>query len=441
MPIEDADKVHSKRGADQASITILGRKIGFMKLMTILGVGVAAIFMIIAGVMMMSPQPVIVNVTNTTPTPQIIKNESNMAITITKTNYGYNVIQLSYKGNKPISNFQKEIMLSMYPPQSSHYVQRQMIIYDDDITYFNDQYNNLYIYTGLDNAFHISYDTPKYSECADFINGDWNLNVDDNIKKQNIYQYKYNIKNSKTTIIENNISINTSIQNVPDYSTFFIYGGRYKERVVISKSIRLIGINNPIIDSGGIGASLTLRSKNNVITGFTILNSGNKEFFDGGIVILPGSNGNIITKNSIYKNIYGIWMYKSESNTISNNSLTDNDKVGIMVIDSSSNTISNNIAYNNIDGIRLNSGSDLNIVTDNTVYDNKGYGIIIENYQTSSNTCEYNSFNNNKMSCTDSIDRDHPINITVTPTTTSSNETTLDEWWADCKGNPKCYQS
>lgn len=440
MPIEDADKVHSRRG-DQAVITIFGHKIGFMKLMTIIGVSIAAIFIISAGFMMMNPSPVVINTTNVTPTPQIIKNESNMAITITKTNYGYNIIQLSYKGNKPISNFQKEIMLSMYPPQSTHYVQRQMVIYDDDITYFNDQYNNLYIYTGLDNAFHISYDAPKYSECVDFINGDWSLNVDDNIKKQNIFKYTYTIKNSKTTIIENNISINTSIQNVPDYTTFFVYSGRYKERIVIGKSIRLIGINNPIIDSGGIGASLTLRSKNNVITGFTILNSGNKEFFDGGIVILPGSNGNIITKNSIYKNIYGIWMYKSESNTISNNTIMDNDKVGIMIIDSSSNTIINNIAYNNIDGIRLNSGSDLNTVTDNIVYDNKGYGIIIENYQTSSNTCEYNSFNNNKMSCTDSIDRDHPINITVTPTTTPQNGTTLDEWWADCKGNPKCYQS
>jgi len=440
VPIEDADKVHSKRG-DQATITIFGRKIGFMKLMTIAGVGVAAIFLIIAGIMMMSPQPV-VNVTNVTPTPQIIKNESNMAFTITKTNYGYNIIQLSYKGNKPISNFQKEIMLSMYPPQSTHYVQRQMVIYDDDITYFNDQYNNLYIYTGLDNAFHISYDAPKYSECVDFINGDWSLNVDDNIKKQNIYKYNYNIKNSKTAIIENNMSINESIKTASDYSTFFIYSGRYKERIAIAAPTRLIGINNPIIDSGGIGAGIMLRSKNNVITGFTIMNSGNKEFFDGGVIIMPGSTGNIITKNTIYKSIYGVWMYKSESNTISNNTIMDNDKVGIMVIDSSSNLITNNIAYNNIDGIRLNSGSDLNTVTDNTVYSNKGYGIIIENYQISSNTCEYNAFNNNKMSCTDSIDRDHPINVTTTITpVTTVNETTLDEWWADCKGNPKCYQS
>jgi nitrous oxidase accessory protein len=219
-----------------------------------------------------------------------------------------------------------------------------------------------------------------------------------------------------------------------------VYPGRYKERIAISNPVRLIGINNPIIDSGGLGASITLRSKNNVVTGFTIMNSGNKEFFDGGIVILPGSNGNIITKNNIYKNIYGIWMYKSESNTIANNTISDNDKVGIMILDSSSNSITNNIAYSNIDGIRLNSVSDLNIVTDNIVYDNKGYGIIIENYQVSSNTCEYNSFNNNKMSCTDSVDRDHPINITVTITPKPST-TSLDDWWADCKGDPKCYQS
>jgi parallel beta-helix repeat protein len=440
VPIEDADKVHSKRGADQASITIFGRKIGFMKLMTIAGVGVAAIFILIAGIMMMTPPPAVVNITPT-PTPIIITNESNMAFSVIKTNYGYNVIQLSYKGNKPISNFPNELLLSMNPPQSQSYAQRQTIKYDSDILYFNDQYNNLYIYTGLDNAFHISYTSPKYSDCADFINGDWSLNIDNNITKRNNYKFNFNIANSRTKILENNISINDSIQNSQDYSTFFIYPGRYKEKIIVANSIRLIGINNPIVDSGGFGAVITLRSKNNVISGLTIMNSGNRDYFDGGIVILPGSTGNIITKNNIYKNIYGVWMYKSDSNTVINNTIMDNDRVGIMVMDSSSNSITNNIVYSNIDGIRLNSGSDFNTITDNNVYDNKGYGIIIENYQVSENTCEYNAFNNNKMSCTDSIDRDHPINTTISTSATITPSTTNNDWWADCKGDPKCYQS
>jgi len=438
MPIEDADRVHSKH-EESTVLTIFGYKISFMMLMIIIGVSIGAIFLLIAGYMMMTPQPVI-DIINTTPTPS--PDNTNIEFTLITTDYNYNIIQMTYIKNKPITILQNELLLSLYPPQSTHYVQRQAINNNNNVTYFNNQSNIVYIYTGLDNIFHMSYNLPKYSDCADFINGNWILNIDDNTTQQNMYKFKFNITNSKTIIIENNMSINNFINNASDYSTLFIYSGDYKEKLELTRPLRLIGFGNPSLDAGGSGADITIRSNNNVISGLTIMNSGIKEFIDGGIVIFPGSNENIITKNTIYKTIYGIRLDQSDTNTITNNTIYDNDKNGIMVIGSSSNTIIKNTIYTNINGIYLDSKSNLNHIRENNIYNNKDYGIIIEDYASLQNICEYNTYNNNKMSCSDSIDRNQTsISITITTSNTPRPIITSNNWWADCNGNPKCYQS
>jgi parallel beta-helix repeat protein len=441
MPIEDADKVHSRRGSDKAMITIFGKSIGLMKLMTIAGVGFAAIFLLIGGVMMMTPQPVAIIDPNVT--AQITQQPTNttlLSFEMFNTNYNYKIIKMSYGGNKTIVNIQKEILLSIYPPQSPHYVQRQAID-NDNVTEFGTTHKIIYIYTGLDNAFHLSYTIPSYSTCIDFIDGDWILNVDDNSTQRNMYTYKFNITNSKLKIIENGMSINNSLQGSQDYSTFLVYSGLYKERILLTKPTRLVGIGNPTIDAGGSGSGVSIHSNNNVITGFIIFNSGNKDFMDGGISIMPLSNGNIITKNTIYKSIYGIFMYQTESNTITNNTIYENDKNGIMLVNAFSTTITGNNIYNNVNGIHANALSDLNIIRDNNVHDNKDYGILIENYKSLHNTCEYNTYSNNKVLCSDSIDRSTNQTQTQTITPTTTGTINADDWWSDCKGNPKCYQS
>lgn len=435
MPIEEADKVHSRRG-EKPMINIFGFKISFITLMITIGVGIAAIFLLIAGYMMMMPQEIPI-----APAEAPRVDSTNITFDIVTTNYNYRIIKMTYMGGKTVSYVPSELLLSIYPPQS-HYVQRQAV-QPENVSTFDSQYNTLYMYIGIDNLFHLSYDIPQYSNCVDFIGGDWSLNIDDNIIKRNMYKFNFNIANSRTIVVENGMSINDSFKNIPDYSTVFVYQGVYKERILLTKSIRLIGVNGPVIDGGGSGADITIYSNNNVISGFTITNSGIKEFMNGGIVITTGSTGNIITKNTIYKTIHGIWIYHSGLNTITSNTIRNNDKTGIMIIGSSSNTIINNVIYNNIDGIRSDAQSDLNTIRENNVYDNKGYGIIIDSYSNLRNTCEYNVYKNNKMSCSDSVDRDQ---IPVTPTITTIirpivTQTASVDWWSDCKGNPKCYQS
>jgi parallel beta-helix repeat protein len=400
--------------------------------LTIGGVGLAAIFILIAGYLMMIEQQPVIQNPNITQSPLITDN-TGINFEIISTPYNYKIIKMSYINNKTITDIQLELLLSMYPPDSPYYVKRQSI-QNENVKKFNNEYNTIYIYTGIDNAFHLKYTMPEYSECVDFINGKWEIHVDK--KSKNMYTYKFNIEGSKTVMVEENDLFNVLLQSGSPGTTYFISPGLYKERLIISKTSRLIGIGNPVIDAGGAGPDIILSSKNNTIYGLTLINSGNKETYDGGIVITPESNGNRISNNTIYKTIYGIWMYKSSGNIITNNTIRDNDKSGILLLGSRSNIILNNNLYNNINGIKLDILSTYNTIRENNVHNNKEYGIIIDSYKTTNNICEYNIVSSNKMSCSDSVDR------TSTPTYTTTVPQTLEEDdWGDCEGNPKCYQS
>lgn len=437
MPIEDADKVHFKRGKEEVTIKIFKYRVGFMKLLTIGGVGLAAVFILIAGYLMMTEQPVVQNSTNVTIAPLITDN-TGINFEIVSTPYNYKVIKMSYINNKTISDLKTELLISMYPPDSPYYVKRQSI-QNMGVKRFNNEYNTIYVYTGIDNAFHLSYTMPDYSECVDFINGNWEIHVDK--KSKNMYTYKFTIEGSKTVMVEQDDLFNVLLQSGSVGSTYFIEPGVYKERLIISKQSRLIGMNGPVIDAGGVGPDITLNSKNNTIYGLTLTNSGNKDTYDGGIVITSDSTGNIISNNTIYQTVYGIWMFKSSGNIITNNTIRSNDKSGILLLGSKSNTILMNNLYNNINGIKLDASSTFNIIRENSVHNNKEYGIIIDSYKTTSNTCEYNIVSGNKMSCSDSVDRTQTPSYQQTTGSTTTYPTPIEDDWGDCEGNPKCYQS
>jgi parallel beta-helix repeat protein len=417
MPIEDADRVHS-RGNENTIFSIFGFKITMMKLLLIVGGGIGGIFLIAAAVLMMTPTPIDVNIAPTlTPIPV---PPTNMSFEIIQNKYNYSIVQITYDGTQLIRDLRTELLLSVDPPQSNQYVKRQSIVIENVTMVNNSNLNKLYVYTGTDNAFHISYIIPKYEDCVDFIEGDWVLNVDNGKTHTNLYQFKYSIISSKTQIIDSNtMRINDVITNTPDYSTIFIYYNIYKERLNITKPLRIIGMNNPIIDAGGYGSGIIAHSSNNTISGLIILNSGIKHLYDGGIVLL-----------------------NSNSNTINNNKIYSNDNSGITLVSSSLNSITNNILYNNLYGIYADSQSDVNTIRENTLYSNTQYGIIIDNYNNLNNICEYNNYNIDKMSCSNSINRDVTPIRTSQPQITSTNSVTTEETnWNNCQGNPKCYQS
>ncbi len=118
-------------------------------------------------------------------------------------------------------------------------------------------------------------------------------------------------------------SIGEAIESVPPGSEIVVEGGVYKERLIINKSIKLIGVDYPTIDADLFGTNIMIQNVENVyIEGFKIINSGRAySTEDAGIRIDNAKNVAII--NNVFDNIFfGILIKESYNVTIENNSFT-----------------------------------------------------------------------------------------------------------------------
>ena len=186
-------------------------------------------------------------------------------------------------------------------------------------------------------------------------------------------------------------TIQEAINHATDGDTIFVYNETYYEHVVIDKSLSLVGEDrhSTIIDGGGTGSVISVTANNVNINGFTIQNSGSTSS-DSGIYVI--SSGNNISRNTITNNKNGIYLYYSNSNTVSDNNIYSNNWYGIYLYYSNSNTVSDNNIYSNYnDGIYLYY-SNSNTVSDNSAYSNNN-GIYL--YCSSSNVIFDNNVSNN----------------------------------------------
>jgi parallel beta-helix repeat protein len=139
------------------------------------------------------------------------------------------------------------------------------------------------------------------------------------------------------------------------------------------------------------------RSSSNSISGNNITNNGAGIFdphvLKGGAsvgVILYESSNNMISKNNIENNEYGISM-SSPDNIVIKNNITNNG-AGIIIGGSGGNTISRNNILNNGAGIHLWSSKN-SVFYDNNIINNK-YGVA-EGFTTSNNLFYHNNFIDN----------------------------------------------
>jgi len=162
----------------------------------------------------------------------------------------------------------------------------------------------------------------------------------------------------QTTLIWTNIPKTTAtpgtIRVPQDYSTIQkainaanpgdtiqVSAGTYNERVVVNKTVSLIGENpsTTIINAGGTGTAINITAKNVVVTNFTIENSGSSWPNCG--IYMGRVSGCKISNNIIKNNWYGIWLKDSTNNILSNNTITNN-QYGIWIETSPNNTLTNN---------------------------------------------------------------------------------------------------
>ena len=172
-------------------------------------------------------------------------------------------------------------------------------------------------------------------------------------------------------------TIQEAVNTANPGDAIFVKAGTYYEHVVVDKTLSLIGQNmlNTVIDGEDTGSVVRVTSHRTNISGFTVRKSGSESasggmYVNAGIYLDNASYCNI-TRNNITANRYGIWLdHSSNHNTISKNSVTENNDFGVWLRRSSSNSISgNNVTANSHSGILLLYSSN-NVLRNNEMANN-----------------------------------------------------------------------
>ncbi len=167
-------------------------------------------------------------------------------------------------------------------------------------------------------------------------------------------------------------SIQEAIDTAQKNDIIFIENGIYYENIVIDKPITLIGENktHTIIDGRNAGNVIKINTGNVTIKNITIQHSG--IYFPNAGINLSASHS-IIENTIIKNNLYGMTLYNAQNNTIQKNIIQDNNHCGIYMSRSSSNNLLNNTITNqSYNGFGIYDSSNYNIIKNNTLTKN-GY--------------------------------------------------------------------
>ncbi|MFX1346449.1 MAG: right-handed parallel beta-helix repeat-containing protein [Promethearchaeota archaeon] len=114
-------------------------------------------------------------------------------------------------------------------------------------------------------------------------------------------------------------------------------------------------------------------------------------FTGGGQILLFYCNNSVISNLNTSHTSIGIYLYRTNNVTISNNVINNNSLHGIYLYDSNNVTISNNVINNNSQhGVYLVENCDNNTIQDNYLYYNLNWAISISSANCDNNTIERN---------------------------------------------------
>lgn len=118
-------------------------------------------------------------------------------------------------------------------------------------------------------------------------------------------------------------SLKKAIELAKNGDTVLLQKGTYKEgNIVINKSIRLIGINEPVLDGENKYEILTVSGERILIKGIRFQNSGYSSMNDYASIDLVDARNCIIENNIIEHSYFGIHVGNSSNCIISENTIT-----------------------------------------------------------------------------------------------------------------------
>jgi nitrous oxidase accessory protein len=175
-------------------------------------------------------------------------------------------------------------------------------------------------------------------------------------------------------------SISLALAQARDGDTVLVNGpASFHERVVIAKSIRLMGTNSPVIDADGSGTPLTLTAPDAEITGFTLRRSGHDlAAADSGIMIK--ARRATVRNCRVENDAFGIYIHGGGDCVIEHNEVFGSINVassargnGIHLWNTQHNRIVGNTIHDKRDGMYFSYADD-NLISGNRVFDTR-FGI------------------------------------------------------------------
>lgn len=118
-------------------------------------------------------------------------------------------------------------------------------------------------------------------------------------------------------------SIAEAIQRAAAGDTILVARGHYPAHLVITKPLRLKGLNRPTLDGDSTGDVIRIKSADVIIEGFIVSNSGaDLTAQNAGIYLEPGSDRAVIRDNVINYTLFGLWIEKVKDIQVTGNNIT-----------------------------------------------------------------------------------------------------------------------
>ncbi len=222
----------------------------------------------------------------------------------------------------------------------------------------------------------------KYDVSGMDINSVLNLKVWDNVNYRHCTLSKpITFVSAEVYVPDDYPTIQAAVDAVNAGDTIIVRNGTYTENVIVNKSISLRGIEYPVVDAGGSGIGIYVKSDRANIIGLKVIHGDKSDYYSSGIYLRYASNSTV--SRCIVSGFYnGIWLLRSDYNLIDGNTVEQNQGSGIRTDYSICNKIVNNKAsLNGHSGILVDTStfdySSDNLIKNNTITNNQFSGLYL----------------------------------------------------------------